>query len=146
MSRLLELFKGTGSVGEAYKTLYPEAEIISLDINPATQMAKHPYSSTQTWGHRRDAFIRKRHLAQYKTNPTERRKLALICGHMILNIILLFLSYYINIIHSITQYYTVPFCCSQLGTASAAKKNHPTTSLPPPTTTANPVCEVQQGL
>ena len=25
---------------------------------------------------------------------------------------------------------TVPFCCSQLGAASAAKSNHPTTSLP----------------
>ena len=35
--------------------------------------------------------------------------------------------------------HTVPFCCSQLGAASAAKSNHPTshhlppTSLPPPT-------------
>jgi len=36
MSRLLELFKGTGSVGEVFTSLYPDSEIISLDINPAT--------------------------------------------------------------------------------------------------------------
>ncbi len=30
--RLLELFKGTGSVGNSFKKLYPECEIYSLDI------------------------------------------------------------------------------------------------------------------
>ena len=30
--RVLELFKGTGSVGRVIKENYPEAEIISLDI------------------------------------------------------------------------------------------------------------------
>ena len=33
-------------------------------------------NSSQTWGNRRDGFI-KRHLAQYQKNPTERRRLAL---------------------------------------------------------------------
>jgi len=30
--RLLELFKGTGSVGKVFKELYPEGEIVSVDI------------------------------------------------------------------------------------------------------------------
>jgi len=31
--RLLELFKGTGSVGKVFKDVYPDAEIISVDID-----------------------------------------------------------------------------------------------------------------
>ena len=33
MIRLLELFKGTGSVCKVFKEMYPDAEVISLDIN-----------------------------------------------------------------------------------------------------------------
>ena len=39
-------------------------------------MDKKNYSATQTWGQRRSAFI-KRHMAQYRKNPTRRRWLAL---------------------------------------------------------------------
>jgi len=39
-------------------------------------MAKKDYRATQTWGQRRSAFI-KRHMAQYRKNPTRRRWLAL---------------------------------------------------------------------
>lgn len=35
-----------------------------------------PFSATQTWGQRRDNFVR-RHLAQYEKNPTPKRALAL---------------------------------------------------------------------
>jgi hypothetical protein len=40
------------------------------------KMFKKSYTDTQTWGQRRNAFI-KRHMAQYKKNPTRRRWLAL---------------------------------------------------------------------
>ena len=34
MMRLLELFKGTGSVGRAFMDIYPDGEVISLDFDP----------------------------------------------------------------------------------------------------------------
>jgi hypothetical protein len=43
----------------------------------AETMRKAPFSRTQTWGQRRNAFIA-RHLAQYKKNKTPRRWLALV--------------------------------------------------------------------
>ena len=42
----------------------------------AKTMANAKFTATQTWGQRRNAFI-KRHMAQYKKNPTRRRWLAL---------------------------------------------------------------------
>ena len=44
----------------------------------AEQMRGRPVPGypNQTWGQRRDAFV-KRHLAQYRKNRTERRRLAL---------------------------------------------------------------------
>lgn len=43
----------------------------------ATKKAPVPGYPGQTWGERRNAFIG-RHLPQYRANPTERRRLALI--------------------------------------------------------------------
>ena len=40
-------------------------------------MKKPPFTKTQTWGRRRDNFV-KRHMAQYVKNPTYRRWLALV--------------------------------------------------------------------
>jgi hypothetical protein len=40
-------------------------------------MKKTPFTKTQTWGRRRDNFV-KRHMAQYVKNPTYRRWLALV--------------------------------------------------------------------
>jgi hypothetical protein len=45
-------------------------------VGSSKNMAKESYTETQTWGRRRNAFI-KRHMAQYKKNPTRRRWLAL---------------------------------------------------------------------
>lgn len=41
------------------------------------KMKSLPFTDTTTWGRRRDNFV-KRHMAQYKKNPTRRRWLALI--------------------------------------------------------------------
>ena len=45
-------------------------------VGSSKNMDKESYTETQTWGRRRNAFI-KRHMAQYKKNPTRRRWLAL---------------------------------------------------------------------
>ena len=42
-----------------------------------TASASVPLYPNQTWGQRRHNFV-KRHLAQYRQNPTERRRLALL--------------------------------------------------------------------
>jgi hypothetical protein len=49
------------------------------EAKSAAAMRKRPVPGYpgQTWGQRRTAFI-ERHLAQFKKNPTERRRLALL--------------------------------------------------------------------
>ena len=42
----------------------------------AARMKELDFSPSQTWGRRRDAFV-KRHLVQYRARPTPRRALAL---------------------------------------------------------------------
>ena len=42
----------------------------------AAEMKQKPFTDSQTWGRRRDAFVA-RHLAQYERHPTPRRALAL---------------------------------------------------------------------
>ena len=46
-------------------------------VKTSSNMKRQPYSDTQTWGRRRDNFV-KRHMAQYVKNPTYRRWLALV--------------------------------------------------------------------
>jgi hypothetical protein len=46
-------------------------------MGSSKKMKQADFTKTQTWGRRRENFI-KRHMAQYKKNPTRRRWLALV--------------------------------------------------------------------